>query len=79
MIRGANYTMIKKYITRSPDGFALNCDDKVYPSMKQAKEAIKNWVKNYTAQGYYSQTCYNGYVRHISLAELSDYCDIVAI
>lgn len=71
--------MIKKYITRSPDGFALTCEDKEYKSMKQAREAVAQFVKNYTAQGYYSQTCYNGYVRHIPLELLSDYCDIVAI
>lgn len=71
--------MIKKYIVKSPDGFDLSCECKEYTSIKQAKQAIKNWVNNYKTQGYYSQTCYNGYIRHISLQELPDYCDIVAI
>lgn len=68
-----------KYQVLSPDNIPINCSGAIYRSHKKAVEALKEWVKNYTSQGYYSQTCYNGYVRQISLNELPDYCDIVAI
>ena len=71
--------MSKKYIVKSPDGFALTHECKEYTSLKQVRQAIKDFANNYKAQGYYSQTCYNGYVRHISIEEIPDYCDIIAI
>jgi hypothetical protein len=67
------------YRTLSPDGFDLTHECKAYRSIKQARIAIAKWVENYRGQGYYSQTCWNGYVRHISLTELPDYCDIIKI
>jgi len=68
-----------KYQVLSPDGFAINCDGAMYRSKRKAIQALKEWVQNYKAQGYYSQVCYNGYVRRISLVELSDYCEIRTI
>ena len=74
-----NITTIMKYQAISPDGFAINCDGAIYTNRKKALEALKDWTNNYKAQGYYSQTCYNGYIRRISLAELLDYCEIRTI
>ncbi len=71
--------MYKKYQVLSPDNFAITADGATYRSYKKAVEALKAWVQNYKAQGYYSQTCYNGYNRRISLEELPDYCNIVTI
>ena len=70
---------MKNYIVKSPDGFALTYENTIYKSIKQAEQAIKEWANNYKTQGYYSQTCYNGYVRRISLNELPDYCEIIQI
>lgn len=66
----------KYYQVLSPDGFSITCEPS-YPSLKQAKQALAHFIERYTAQGYYSQTCYNGYNRRISLAELPDYCTII--
>ena len=68
--------MAKQYKVLSPDNIPINCDGGVYPSKKKAIEALKNWVNNYRTQGYYSQVCYNGYVRHIPIVDLLDYCNI---
>ena len=68
-----------KYQVLSPDGFAINCEGAIYKSIKQARQALKKWAENYRIQGYYSQTCYNGYVRRISLIELPEYCEIVKL
>jgi len=71
--------MTKKYKVLSPDGFDIRHDITIYRSMKQARLALKEWIQNYSHQGYYSQTCYNGYRRQISLQELADYCEIITI
>lgn len=71
--------MSKKYLVKSPDGFTIEYEHPYYTSIKKVKEALARFVSNYKAQGYYSQTCYNGYTRRISLNELSDYCDIIAL
>jgi len=71
--------MSKKYQVLSPDGFAISHMHPYYTSLKKAKEALAQWVQSYAHQGYYSQTCYNGYKREISLAELPDYCEIIAL
>ncbi len=68
-----------KYQVLSPDNFPINCNGAMYRSIKSAKQALKLWINNYKQQGYYSQTCYNGYVRHISLNELADYCEIIKL
>lgn len=71
--------MRKKYQVLSPDNITISHDKPYYTSLKQAREALAKWVGNYKAQGYYSQTCYNGYVRRIDLEFLPDYCDIITI
>lgn len=63
------------YHVLSPD--RIDIAPRTFRTLAHAKLALKQWVQNYSAQGYYSQTCYNGYVRHISLLELPDYCEIV--
>jgi len=68
--------MSKKYQVLSPDGFSIQYEPYYYNSLKQAKLALNKWIKSFKFQGYYSQTCYNGYVRRISLNELQDYCEI---
>lgn len=65
-----------KYKVLSPDGFSIEPNNG-YKTLKEAKTALLNWVDNYKQQGYYSQTCYNGYRRKISLEELPDYCEII--
>lgn len=72
--------MIKtKYQALSPDGFPINCEGGLYETLKEAKQAIKEFANNYKVQGYYSQVCNNGYKRHISIPEIPDYCDIIAV
>jgi hypothetical protein len=68
-----------RYQVLSPDGFSIDGTKPLYTSLKKAKQALGEWIQNYKAQEYYSQTCYNGYRRQISLAELPDYCEIVEI
>lgn len=62
------------YRVLSPDN--IDIAPRTYRTIKDARTALTEWVQNYRAQGFYSQTCYNGYVRHISLEELPDYCEI---
>jgi hypothetical protein len=50
-----------------------------YQTEYEAQKALAKWVQRYSKQGWYSQTCYNGYVRRIHLHELPDYCEIVAV
>lgn len=69
---------MKKYQVLSPDGFTVDFRTS-YLSKREALEALQEFVERYKAQGYYSQTCYNGYVRRISLEELPDYCNIVTV
>ena len=68
-----------KYQVLSPDGITISHDKPFYRSLKQAKQALADFTARYKAQGYYSQTCYNGYVRRIDLDLLADYCDIIKI
>lgn len=67
-----------KYRVLSPDNIDINCEP-YYKTLKQAKEALAKFIEKYSVQGYYSQTCYNGYNRKISLVELPDYCDIIKL
>lgn len=76
--------MNKKYRVLSPDGFDTYFDvttgkTKEFANEKEVQEEISRFVNNYKFQGYYSQTCYNGYIRRISLEELPDYCEIITI
>jgi hypothetical protein len=64
--------MKSKYNVLSPDGFSIHFSD-TYKSIKEAKNAIQEWKKNYERQGYYSSTQYG----RIPLNELQKYCDIV--
>lgn len=68
----------KRYIINSPDGFFINCDGG-FTSMKEANAYFARWVEALAQQGYYSQTCYNGYRRQISLAHLADYCEFIKV
>lgn len=71
--------MSKKYQALSPDGFTIDFHKPFYRSIKQAREAIATFAQAYKQQGYYSQACYNGYTRRISVNEIPDYCDIITI
>ena len=66
---------MKNYRVLSPDG--IDTEPQTYNNLRQAKKALTRFIHRYTAQGYYSQTCYNGYIRQISLNELPDYCEII--
>lgn len=63
------------YRVLSPDN--IDIAPRTYRTLKAARAALAKWVQNYSAQGFYSQTCWNGYVRHIELTDLPDYCTIV--
>lgn len=65
-----------KYQVLSPDGISI-APNAGYRTLKEAKNALLAWIERYRGQGYYSQACYNGYIRHISLTELLDYCEII--
>lgn len=67
------------YKILSPEGFDISPTVATYKNLKQVKEALKTFINNYKAQGYYSQTCYNGYIRRIDVKHLSDYCEIIKI
>jgi hypothetical protein len=69
---------LKKYRVLSPDNIDINYEGG-YNTLKEAKAGLKQWVSGYQKQGYYSQVCYNGYVRQISLDLLPGYCDIIKI
>ena len=65
------------YRVLSPDN--IDIAPCTYKDWREAHMALMKWIKNYTAQGYYSQTCYNGYVRRITLTDLPDYCSIIPV
>ena len=54
----------------SPDGFSIARED-TWPTEAKAKKALKEWMKRYEHQGYYSSM--NG---RIELAELERACKI---
>ena len=58
----------------SPDGFAIDREE-TYPSREVAEQKLKEWVKRYEFQGYYSSVKYG----RIPLDELEEYCIIVPI
>lgn len=57
----------------SPDGIAIHPTD-TYDSPEQAQEKLREWMKRYEAQGYYSSN--RG---RIPLNELESYCTIKKI
>ena len=65
------------YNILSPDGFGITPEP--FKTKKQAISYFEQWKNRYQAQGYYSQTCYNGYVRHIPLGCLADYCELIKV
>ena len=58
----------------SPDGFAISREE-TYPSREVAEQKIKEWVKRYEFQGYYSSDKYG----RIPLDKLASRCKIVKI
>lgn len=64
-----------KYNYLSPDGFPIHPTG--FKTIKEAKKYLIEWCNNYKKQGYYSQTCNNGYVRQISPEHLPGYCELV--
>lgn len=57
----------------SPDGFAIHFSNR-YESEQAAGEALKQWIKRYEGQGYYSSN--RG---RIALGDLIGYCEIVRV
>jgi hypothetical protein len=57
----------------SPDGFAIHREE-TYPSIEVAQQKLKEWVKRYEFQGYYSSN-----KGRIPLDELESCCKIVRI
>lgn len=58
----------------SPDGFAISREE-TYPSVEVALEKLKEWIKRYEFQGYYSSNKYG----RIPLDELEQECQVVQI
>ena len=58
----------------SPDGFAIDREE-TYPSREVAEQKLKEWVKRYEFQGYYSSVKYG----RIPLDEIENYCRIVEV
>ena len=67
------------YRLLSPDGFDTSPNGRTYRNLKEVETELKRFGERYREQGYYSQTCYNGYIRHIPLNELRDYCEVIKI
>lgn len=65
--------MIKHYDVMSPDGISIN-RMKTYETVKEAGEALDNFVERYKAQGYYSSN--DG---RIPLEQLAFHCNLVTI
>lgn len=65
-----------KYRILSPDNLDISFF-KTFYTKKEINPAIKQFVNNYKAQGYYSQICYNGYKRQIDIRDLPDYLSII--
>lgn len=65
--------MTKAYDVLSPDGFSIDATE-TYPSIEAAQEALKQWKKRYTAQGYYSSN-----KGRIPLDELQNHCKIITL
>jgi uncharacterized protein YaaR (DUF327 family) len=61
------------YDVISPDGFSIHFSD-TYKTKKQAKNALKEWVKRYENQGYYASN-----KGRIPLNELEQHCRIVEV
>jgi len=58
----------------SPDGFAISREE-TYPSVEVALEKLREWIKRYEFQGYYSSVKYG----RIPLDKLASRCKIVKI
>jgi hypothetical protein len=58
----------------SPDGFSIHPSD-VYESKREAKRAIKEWIKRYERQGYYSSMDHG----HIPLNKIHEYLQIIEL
>lgn len=58
----------------SPDGFPIHRED-TYPSKEVAEQKLKEWVKQYEHQGYYSTSNRE----RIPLDQLESCCKIVPI
>lgn len=57
----------------SPDGFPIHPTD-TYKTKKEAESALKQWVKRYETQGYYSSV-----KGRISLKDLPGCCKITRV
>ena len=58
----------------SPDGFAIDREE-TYPSVEVALDKLREWIKRYEKQGYYSSVKFG----RIPLDELERECHIVQI
>lgn len=58
----------------SPDGFSIHHSD-TYPTIDAAVDALKQWVKRYEFQGYYSSMNYG----RIPLEDVHEYCNIIEV
>jgi hypothetical protein len=65
------------YNILSPDGIFITSEP--IKNKKLALQVFKEWIMRYKTQGYYSQTCYNGYKRDIPINQIVDYCQFIKV
>jgi hypothetical protein len=74
LLNQLNKIIMAQFDVYSPDGFAISREE-TYPSVEVALEKLREWIKRYEFQGYYSSVKYG----RIPLDELEDECHIVQI
>lgn len=69
--------ILEKWDVLSPDGISIH-PTAVYPSLKAARKAFREWAKRYRIQGYYSTVVCGERIR-IPLKELEEWCEYINI
>lgn len=72
------WTKTHTYRIVSPDGIDISATKQLY-KQSEVRKAIQDFANKYKEQGYYSQTCYNGYKRQIAVSDIPDYCEVIEV
>lgn len=73
-IRFCQMDNIQRHRILSPDGFDISMEKTLYRE-DEIEGALKDFVKRYERQGYYS----NNKREQIALKDIADYCKVVAV
>jgi hypothetical protein len=73
-IRFCQMDNIQRHRILSPDGFDISMEKTLYRE-DEIEGALKDFVKRYETQGYYS----NNRREQIALEDIADYCKVVAV